>query len=142
MPANYHNNLPLIFLSTRCLHLSDPAGLYLSGTPARRSSLPPQEEETTHPPRPIHSLLCSAVPPPSPGGPEGYFGQYGQHRPRSCHPPLKALEDKSQPCQYDPIPKEKTTKKHTYQVETQHYQVTIKHIFSLWPMNGFDFFCS
>lgn len=60
--------------SSRCLHLSDPAGLHLSGTPARRSSLPPQEEETAHPPWPIHSLFCSAVPPLTPGGPEGYFG--------------------------------------------------------------------
>ena len=80
--------------SSRCLHLSDPAGLHLSGTPARRSSLPPQEEETAHPPCPIHSLFCSAVPPLTPGGPEGYFGEHGQHRPRPCHPPLKAHEDK------------------------------------------------
>lgn len=143
MPAKCHNNLPLISTSTRCLHLSDPAGLHLSGIPARRSSLPPQEEETTHPPRPIHSLLCSAVPPPTPGGPKGYFGQYGQHRPRSCHPPLKALKDKkSQPRQYDPHSKQNKTKQKTlatYQVETQHYQVTIKHIFSLWTMKGDGF---
>lgn len=92
-------NLPFIPPSTRCLHLSDPAGLHLSGTPARRSSLPPQEEETAHPLWSVHSLLCSTVPPPTPGGPEGHFGQYGQHRPRPCHPPLIKGLDQA------PIPK-------------------------------------
>lgn len=86
-------NLPFVFPSTRCLHLSDPAGLHLSGTPARRSSLPPQKEETALPLWSIHSLLCPTVPSPTPGGPEGYFGQYGQHWSWPCHPPLiKSLD--------------------------------------------------
>lgn len=67
-------DLPVRLFASRCLHLSDPAGLHLSGTPARRSSLPPQKEETAHSPWPIYSLFCSALPSSNSGGPESYFG--------------------------------------------------------------------
>ncbi|KAL0162687.1 hypothetical protein M9458_042083, partial [Cirrhinus mrigala] len=37
---------------------------HLSGPPARRSSLPPQEEEKVDSPGPVRPLLRSAVPKP------------------------------------------------------------------------------
>ncbi len=43
-----------------------PAAPHLSGPPARRSSLPPQEEEKVDSPGPVRPLLRSAVPPPPP----------------------------------------------------------------------------
>lgn len=82
---------PLFLPIYRCLRLSDPTALHLSGTPARRSSLPPQEEKTAHQTRPIRPLLRSAVPPPTPGGPEGHFSQHGHYGPRPRHTPLISL---------------------------------------------------